>query len=123
MSLATWKKEFYPVTAKRCSKKNALAHSLQKWLGLRGKNLAKHGLHISKWWSAIIQEDERQSLPISLSTCALCHWATDRKTQDISYNYRCPLGGCRNAWTAWRNDNDPEPMIKLLRKCIRKAKK
>ena len=35
MSLKSWKAEFYPVTASRVSKKNALEHSLKKWEGLK----------------------------------------------------------------------------------------
>jgi hypothetical protein len=35
MSLESWKAEFYPIPADEVKKKDALAHSLRKWEGLR----------------------------------------------------------------------------------------
>ena len=83
MSLDTWKAEFYPVEAEKVKKRDALAHSLQKWLGLRPGNLWKH-----KVWrpgSAIRIEDCYAELWIGGDTCALCaHYL----------NTKCPLGNC-----------------------------
>ena len=43
MSLTTWKKEFYPVPAKKMPLRKALEHSILKWRGALPGNLRKHG--------------------------------------------------------------------------------
>lgn len=74
MSLATWKKEFYNVSADKCLRKDAVQHSIQKWTGLLAPNLKKHGLKIvdSGIADKAIRDAEGNKLEVDASTCALC---------------------------------------------------
>lgn len=129
MSLATWKKEFYPVPASRVSKKNALAHSLRKWLGLFKTALKRHGLEKG---CSIIQDSVGEGLWIDDTTCALCKYFEDTQAG-------CPgCPGCPLAKSLGRNccsnvigdspyrafiwQGNPRPMISALRKAIKEQK-
>lgn len=131
MSAESWKKEFYPITAQRCSKKKAVEHSLQKWTGALKKNLKKHGL---------------TAVPINFdsNTCALCvRYADLDFTGDGDGDVcgPCPLYmhlGNRcfyDSWLDvynedgtypydyWKDKRDPKPMIKALRATLKKEPK
>lgn len=117
-----WFAKYYPVQARLVSKKDALDHSLRKWIGLRKKNLEKLGL-------------KEPPIDVSDITCALCkHYA------DLSPACKgCPLikaGDGRRCdesksededapFFHYHDSGDPEPMIRLIRKAIkaRDAKK
>lgn len=140
MSDESWIKEFYPVDAGRFIGTNdwlaGLKHSLQKWTGLRPKNLAKHGLHLDG--HVLKNKDDDICFIIASTTCALCVMSlTDRYN---IYCPRCPLyeaHGDRNCdYTAppealedeWEDTSpfadltirgNPEPMITLIEKAIR----
>ena len=60
MSLKTWKKEFYPQSAKRTKQSEAVEHSLHKWRGILPANLKKHGLN--RDINRIEDENERDVL-------------------------------------------------------------
>lgn len=122
MSLATWKKEFYPTPAYRVSKAKAVEHSLKKWGGLTKKELNKHGL---KRTNSDIWED-KNSFPISTDTCALCKHYLDTENGCP----RCPLtivrGGVQcdvnipsergeHAYGEFEKNGNPMPMISWLK--------
>ena len=121
MSLETWKAEFYPVPASKCPKKDALRRSLQKWLGLRKTSLKRHGIE----QEVACLTDGECALLMSDTTCPLCRWHRDCSG--------CPLllvrGVCcfeddddslGGPWNYWRATGDPNPMIHLIRKAIKK---
>lgn len=133
MTLKTWKKEFYPVTAKRAAKGSvvkAVEHSIRKWVGLRPSNLKRHGM-VSYWVSGDIAEEGHTLtfLYIDGQSCSLCQ-------KFVAVNYGdcsgCPLYESRgqvrcdctgdtegNPYGAWRTKGDPMPMIKALRKSLK----
>ncbi len=125
MSLATWKKEFYPVPADKVNKNKAVDHSLRKWKGLTRTNLRKHGVKQNT-------EDGRSIFAkdgvfgITTESCALCkhYFESDGKCP------KCPLsivrGGisCDAASLRGINTSDPygkfrkgnpQPMISWLK--------
>ena len=112
MSLDTWRKEFYPVTAAKVPKNLAVQHSLTKWIGLRKSNLKKHDvvLIINKYDVSI--RYGRDSISITCESCALCQIYLVVGAKDECY--LCPLENCVNEYVTFRNEQDPESMIKLL---------
>lgn len=117
MSLKTWKAEFYPVTAKRCSKKNALEQALLVFIGFRPTNLARHSLVWDNDVDVIADFNGHHAKVPTFDICgsvALCEWY-------IRCN-NCPLENCFADFAVLMDERSPEPMIKLLRKCIRKEK-
>lgn len=139
MSIASWKAEFYPVSAKKVPKSQALAHSLRKWIGLRSENLKRHGLKAC--FAAIYPLRRRPGrkfryLRINSASCALCvHYYDEDKTDPQQTCLRCPLYavcGCpcdRDSPTAaspfhsWTVRHDPEPMIRLLQAALEQQQK
>ena len=135
MSIETWKAEFYPVPADKCKKKDALAHSLKKWLGLREKALKKHDLTRVSY--SISEAHFRNArLEIDSDSCALCKYYC---LGMFSPCRRCPLRKLRgkrcdagradcgerihSPWHSWQYESNPEPMIRLIRKAIKAEKK
>jgi hypothetical protein len=126
MSLATWKKEFYPVPANRVSKAKALAHSLQKWRGLTKAALKRHGV-TARW--AHIAGDTGDEIAIDAKSCALCvHHAWDGcKECPLALSrggVRCDAthaGGAYSPYHAWTTSSrkDARPMIRALQAAIR----
>lgn len=146
MSLVSWKKEFYPVPAKEVSKRDAAAHSLQKWLGLREASLQKHGAALCSaddYWSSrnVIVDESGDRLYVNCASCALCVWFLGKNAVTSSEACsRCPLSKVRGGIPCDKarddeeqspyfrlcDDGDPEPMIRWLRKAVayqKKAKK
>jgi len=77
MSVQSWCEEFYPKYANDTTRREAVQHSLQKWIGLLPRNLKKHECTLSKWGD-IIDADTFNSLEIDAETCALCrHYQRD----------------------------------------------
>lgn len=122
-NLARWKRRFYPVSATRVSKADALAHALRKWRGMRPAILTRYGIiHGAGLDDTRYLQDATSGdrLFIDASTCALCvhflaaeqgvtcrgcplRWATDR---------RC--GEDNTPYDTWHLTGDPEPMIAAL---------
>lgn len=125
MSLATWKKKFYPIPATKSPKKNAASHSLKKWLGLREAALRRHGLN--RDWGGVIDK-KGNGLAIAGCSCALCHWYFDT-TSSGDPCCSCPLykvlgrscghGPKGGEYSIWGYTGDPKPMIAALRKAVR----
>lgn len=118
MSDKSWIEEYYPVLVSKVKECNALQHSLQKWIGLRQENLAKHGI-------------KNPPIAVGSGTCALCrHYATDGCSQ-------CPLAQSRNGtpcdsatddeevspYRAYTREDGPEEMIIALYKAVAFVKK
>lgn len=120
MSAKSWKEEFYPIPASKTKKKDALAHSLQKWRGLTDSAVHKHGL-------------AEPPIAVNGDTCALCNFYFNAvtPTRCIKNGYACPLFEARGVrcdmgdfapFTEYE-EGDPIPMIKLLRKLKNKQDK
>lgn len=97
MSLYTWKREFYPKPARDVPVKDAVQHSLVKWIGLRPDNLARHGLCRDEDGFTIIEPDDKENkLDISAASCALCvHFLKDEDEEDGDDCRLCPLAIAR----------------------------
>ena len=143
MSVETWKKEFYPVEAETLAKSTALKateHSLQKWLGLRKKNLKKHDMIVGGWgdiYSDPGKNSDTASFSIDAESCALCvkFEEKDHIGENKSESCKtCPLcrvrggvscdtcdsgrkGEYDSPWWSWCGEKkNPEPMIRWLRR-------
>ena len=110
MSLQSWKKEFYSPISK-VSKKDALQHSLIKWVGLRKENLAKHGVEYDSTIGAITFKGSK--LAIDGWSCALC-----RKYKSCD---DCPLGDCAFEYGHFQRVSNPESMIDLIQSTVDKS--
>jgi hypothetical protein len=112
MSVMTWLKEYYPVAASQVPEAEALEHTKRKWVGLRLRNLQRHGL-------------SQPPIPVNSATCALCTHYLPRAAGDPCTE--CPLYKVRQGvrcdtatrteemspYRAWK-DNNAEPMIGWL---------
>lgn len=118
MSLKSWTDEFYTISANEVLKKDAVAHSLKKWIGLRPEHLERHGLELNLEKRCIKSSDEE--FDIDADTCALCvHYFNI-----LSHCFACPLSNngytCYNLnkpYYIWISTGNPEPMIKALEAC------
>lgn len=133
MSLATWKKEFYPTTAKTAAARTGavkcIEHSLKKWEGALPENLEKHGLEYED--HVIWNKEKTESMRFDSWTCALCKKYLDRYDCSgcpivIAGNPECdaypleeddngdgvPIDGYR------KSENNPQPMIDTLKKTL-----
>ncbi len=117
MSIETWKTEFLQKT------------DLEKWIGLRHENLAKHGItHVDgKGWLLI---DDEKTFCVDASTCMLCELylpnpiSDDEEEEDSELEcpdcpiYKATCSSCsasfETPFVKWLTFYDPEPMITLL---------
>ncbi len=144
MSIQTWIEEFYPTKASAFLglenvDREALEHSLQKWIGLRKENMEKHGVFFQDGSVVEFVAGRGYSRPgvhLGSSTCALCQVHYSHNIQSCG---ECPLvavrgvpcderhcsdsesssGLARSPYAAFcyplaARDRDPEPMIKLI---------
>ena len=111
MTIATWKAEFYIQDAdKVLFEDEALQHSILKWTGLLKENLNKHGLTVVQ--GCVSDKNTlRGYMPIVGNNCALC--------QVNEFCALCVLGGCGEEYEHFLNDNDPTPMLDLLRSKVK----
>lgn len=115
MSEESWKAEYYPVDAKDVSKDDAIAHSLQKFIGLRRENLENHGVEL--------EDNVVCGIEINSDSCALCHHYMNTKWVS-ALCISCPIaldtkkcsGDDKWPWGQWATKDDPEPMIAVLQK-------
>lgn len=129
MSLKTWKKEFYSRPLKKFTKIQAIEHSLKKWTGLSKKNIQKHGLFLKNYTS--LRDAENLSINIDCESCALCvKYLKDWDGSVISKCEQCPLyitlgRACDDRtsgdspYSLFIDNQDPEPMIVALKKCLK----
>lgn len=140
MSMESWKEEFYPATAEemkdRFDSRGATAadlikHCIQKWIGARSSNLARHGLSKVSDDSFLAEDEakaeEEECFDFDNGSCALC---AAYQSQSVMYHpcKRCPLYvsrdhvSCTNKsdrenvspYDDFIDNNDPEPMIEAL---------
>jgi uncharacterized protein YbdZ (MbtH family) len=119
MSIATWKKEFYgPMSKAVKSEKAALEHSIKKWTGLLPANLKKHELKTKDLW---IEDNARRAFDIDSSTCALCelYICSDCPLKKIRRSPCC--GNKESPYSIWYDENNPRPMLNLLKKALKKC--
>lgn len=130
MSVASWKKQYYPVNCGEMkTEREALTHSLRKWKGLRAAPMKKHGL-VKAPYSPILTDKQLNQFRADGDTCALCDLyinAIHETCED------CPLSRQRHGfscdeklfseryspYTSFRDYDDPEPMITLLKAAIK----
>ena len=131
MAKHTWLKQYYPQLASNCSKSQAIAHSLRKWLGLRKEHLLYHNIG-TVHGNLEDRITGKRLLYIDSSSCALCKHFIGKIGENRCK--KCPLyivrGGVAcdkyndglddmvSPWKAWQNDADPEPMIKWLTEAL-----
>jgi len=121
MSLETWKKEFCPYKAdSKKVQEDAISYTLQKWIGLRKKNLKKHGIvdvsnlpgvNNSCYSCAISIKYHCNGCPLFLARGVRC---------DISKMSKNKRRVCIAPYTYWTVKNNPEPMIAALEKAKKK---
>jgi hypothetical protein len=135
MSIKTWRDEFYPVAARDVPKDpvEATKHSLQKWIGLRPDNLARHDVVLRGHEVREPQFNAPHELNvyISASSCALCvHYYGDEVSD--RHCSECPLHQVRGGypcdkrsgrepldpWSWYSPRQDPEPMISWLEEAL-----
>jgi hypothetical protein len=114
MSKSSWRKEFYPIPPSKVPKKNALKHSLQKWIGMLPENLEKHGL-------------EKDDVPIRMDskTCTLCYYYGKFTCIGCPFNENESEFNeefCREYFESWWRNNNPKPMIEALQRLVEKCK-
>jgi hypothetical protein len=139
MSFETWMKEFYPVDARyvacALSEREAIAHSLQKFIGLRHENLARHDVKLNTDFSTKFVYDGckkptylgTDGLYINVFSCSLCmRFMTPDGDTDC---YKCPIvksgnKGCNEMESAWdkficSENPNPEVMIDVLQRTLK----
>lgn len=129
MGIASWTKKHYVVSADEAATDDitAVEHSIAKWKGLRPQVLSKHGLTVDHVGD-LVSDDPDEEFSIDRSTCAMCVLDSKRARACCdSCSYRevhgeiC-AGREDSPYDVWTETQDPEPMIKALKK-VRKALK
>lgn len=133
MSVKTWEKEFYPISARDIASegdaRTIIAHSLQKWRGLTPKNLAKHNIKVNQ---GVLSDRSDNWFDVDSSTCSLCQKYYDVWVPSGSKCGACPLYKLRGGvacsvlkkgerydpYYAFIEENRPTPMIRLLKKAL-----
>lgn len=130
MSIKTWKKEFYPVSAQSVSKKNSIAHSLRKWQGLTKANIKKHDL--IRDGACLESSDGFNYFSVDSDSCALCQKYIDHNRADDISCFECPLydllgkscdQGNKSPYVIWWDTGNALPMINALKKILKISKK
>ncbi len=142
-----WLEKYYPIYAADVAKEDALAHSHQKWLGLRPAVLAEYGMFIVE--RIHVTDGSHRYLRIGADSCALCEYYNHAQEDDKGWRavcQECPLAKVRDGvpcdqasaededsyleedgWDCavtlspygeFRANQNPEPMIALIEKAI-----
>lgn len=133
MSLQTWIKEFCPIRVQatlRWSDEQRIIRDLLKWEGLREPALAKHRVTI-EGRRVVSAADKGLAFDVA-KECGLCaKYGAHRRGLGC---HRCPLATLRredkcdqvhgrergSPWTQWMLGGDPEPIIQLLKKALKR---
>ena len=138
MSLASWKKEFYPSEANTIKTRiGAIKHSLRKWVGALPKNLKKHKVELRE--GRILEpRDYWDAFVFNSDNCALCQLYFDfYLSEGDDHCLKCPLYALLNNTRCYGMvglgepdrpfellyDDNPNPMIALLRKALKVEQK
>lgn len=124
MSLATWRRKYYPKPAEVTTKEEAIEHSIRKWEGLQLPALAAEHVDASPLNGVRTIGTEHPSVGVSGASCALCFHYRDWNQQSCR---RCPLaislgascyadsgGAYGGPWRAWTTHDNPRPMLAAL---------
>jgi hypothetical protein len=127
MTIQSWKNEFYKIPAGNCKTlSDAITHSILKWNGLLPENLQKHNLIKCGHWLTEVP-DKSDCFEIDTDSCALCHNYYRRNFDEMTCS-KCPINilighDCDSSdnspYFNWIIDNNPKPMIKILKKIQR----
>ena len=128
-ALEQWKAKYYPTPAADATPRNAAAHSLMKWEGLRPAVLQEFGI---KHRGVTLLTDDSE-FTLTSSTCALCaKFDNDKRLTGNEQCAKCPLAivrggvpctvpmkyeGC-SPWGLMVNTGNPEPMIVWLKQAV-----
>lgn len=136
MTIKSWKKEFYPVAAKKAgtSEITAVEHCLVKWKGARDKNLEKHGPITVDHYEFEIKDIKGAKFEFNSDTCALCvrhELSCENCSLAITLgNKSCfstlhaqENGEKLRPFDIWEKTGDPEPMIKVLKKTLKRLQR
>ena len=128
MSVNTWKKEFYSKISPKMTDKERAEHTLKKYEGILSLNLKKHGVKKDECDTEIYHLDENinkfSSFVFDTTTCSFC-----RKYFKTTCD-SCPvtkesgescISSNPNVYILFTEDNNPKPMIKLMKKIIKKC--
>ena len=117
MSIKTWKAEFYPVSASKCKKVDALDHAILKWSGTTKAAMKRHGLTIIDKY---VVDEQGRGFPFTVPTCALCRHSSTAGLVCCDCVIEQTTGmSCFEAYLRWCQTGDPKPMLALLRKVKR----
>lgn len=133
MSLKTWKKEFYPITALQAKRTldvvGLVEHAIQKWTGLKKSNLQKHDGYKadSMYW---VNFGEGSYLDVTTETCSLCRefwqeFCTGCPLYESRGQARCDQQLDKekdSPYGTWMDTGSPSSMLKALRKALKWAK-
>ena len=129
MSIATWKKEFYPTPADQCTAANALDHSIRLWEGARKSSLKAHGLRKGgREGTDLIDDDFNTFFLTARNHCALCLNYRSCMLDSVPDQETCPIarmigGTCFDACDVWHEEDDARPMLTLLKRVKREMAK
>lgn len=129
MSLATWKEEFYPVDAENVEEKDAIDHSINKWIGLLSANRKRHGINlIYGGWTAPYIADKDDVFDINGSTCALCQIYMKKDFDAVDPCENCTIvkalgETCGKEYLVFADTGRPTKMIRLLQRVKEKIGK
>ena len=122
MSKESWLEEFWLGDIENLDRDNEIEiinHSLQKWIGLLPENLDKHGAFINNFRN--VSTDKELILITGNTTCSLCRFYDCDNTCPI---FRSKMG-CddipNSPWRKYMNESDPKPMVRLLKRIMKKA--
>ena len=131
MGLKEWKLKYYSIDAFKVKKKDALAHSLKKWEGLRPSVLERYGvIMVLGGLSPKNMDADGTGLYIDADSCALCTYyllvhsnCTECPLARIRGGIRCDFRRPRETMSPYTNmmdDGNPLPMLRWLRKALKK---
>lgn len=127
MSLATWKKEFYPKEAAEIARKGTdlqiVDHCIRKWEGLSPENREEHGLfRVDIDFADLCDTHSNTEFSISIKTCALCtKYYDDHATKAVDICVACPItkavgAPCYDGYLKYATSGNPDLMLKTLRR-------
>jgi hypothetical protein len=134
MTLESWKNEYWPqgVGSDTATEKELLDLELQMWVGFRKENRKKHGLVREDDTDTLWDKETNQLFYLEGETSPLCSHYFAYEKHGIAQCVLCPLyemedGGvsCFDTaeFDAFVKDDDPEPMIELLKSIPAKENK
>lgn len=121
MTFKEWSKKYYPIEASKLVHSNwktAIYHSIRKWKGIA----AIYKLNIDQKEHNIIFENQ-DKFSVDSSTCALCQKGEAKFTCFSCPIFKITKSDCSLEYSAFIEDQNPYPMLKLLKKVYRKWNK